>query len=86
MENGIPSWAKVVATIGIPGAIAAFLLAQNAGLIRSPMQEIHADLAHHVEEAARIQRANTRVLRAICRHQAATILEKQECDAMESQP
>ena len=50
--NGLPSWARVISTIGIPAAIAFFLLGMLSGLIPSPLltlQRSFVDLAAAVD-------------------------------------
>lgn len=49
--NGLPGWAKVVAVIGIPGALAFFLVWMNAQTLPS-MQE---QLIRQGEQAKRTQ-------------------------------
>lgn len=74
--NGLAPWMKAVAVIGVPAAIAFFLLAMLAGLIPSPITETAAMMRRH-EANGEVQ---TRLLRAICRQGAKTDFAMAECE------
>ena len=74
--NGLPVWVKAVATVGVPAAIAFFLLAMMAGLVASPITETLAMMKRH-ETTGETQ---ARLLRAICRQGAKTDFSLAECE------
>ena len=45
MNGTLPAWAKITGQIGIPAAVAFFLLAMLSGLIPSPILEVQKQIA-----------------------------------------
>ncbi len=74
--NGFLIWMKVATTVGVPAAIAFFLLAMLAGIIPSPISETAA-MMHQHKENGEIQ---TRLLRQICRQGAKSDSALIECE------
>lgn len=74
--NGLPSWVRAIATVGVPAAIAFFLLGVLVGIIPSPVTETAAMVQRHVEHGE----TQTRLLRAICRQGAKTDFAATECE------
>ena len=73
--NGIPAWARIISTIGIPAGIAFFLLGMLSGLVPSPLLTLHRsfiDLASavniHAMESTRINTEMIVILRTYTDH------------------
>lgn len=83
--NGLPLWVRAVAVMGIPGAIALFLVwvgAQEVPRMRAVTDATHEDvlrnremLREHEEQSA----AMYRMLQRICSNTATKDDERQRC-------
>ena len=83
---GLPQWARVVALVGVPSAIAMGLVYALATFATGGLMELHQQLDVHArvmilhdEEAKRGTEAITRVLYRICLNTAKTDDERQRC-------
>ena len=91
--NGLPGWAKLVSFIGLPAAIMAFFLGQQAGLIPSVQAEVKTAVERHttetteqtmalldaVKEMVQGQKDVQRIQRTSCVNAAKTAAERTDC-------
>jgi hypothetical protein len=82
---GLPLWSRVVAMVGIPGAIAFFLVwmgAQTLPQIQADMNAFRVGLERQhalYEQQVRSSEETFRLLQRICSNSAKTDEERQRC-------
>ena len=74
--NHWPVWAKLIAGLGFPIAVALFFLLMFAGYIPSPLAAIEGELRSHVKSSARM----LSIQRQICRNTARSEYQQTRCD------
>lgn len=83
--NGLPNWAKIIGIIGIPGAIAIFLVWMIANELPELVAHANANSNSIAELNRKIQEQQVqaditfRLLQRICSNTAKTEFEKQRC-------
>jgi hypothetical protein len=83
--NGLPAWARFVWRIGIPGAIALFLVWQGASQLPQLVRQyeaLRAQVAQIADVQSQHQRdseATFRMLQRICSNTAKTDEERNRC-------
>lgn|SRR5678816_989976 len=82
---GVPSWVKAIAVVGIPGAIALFLVYQVASQLPK-IEERQASIEKQLEQQREAIKAETvrmeqvyRQLQRICSNTAKTDDDRQRC-------
>lgn len=75
--NGLPTWAKLVSTLGFPIVVALLLLGMFTGYVPSPITRTEAMVEKHVSG----EYERTRLIRVMCRHQSIALKQNpDECD------
>lgn len=78
--SGMPIWVKVIAVLGFPIFVAVVLLGMFTGIVPSPVSATAQALQQHVKD----ETGRTRIIRVMCRHQAAALRQPaEECDPKE---
>ena len=87
--NGLPTWAKVIATIGFPIAVATFLILQSTGWIPSEITAAQAAIIRHSMDADRHHQATENLARSVsiaarvmCENAANTPEQRRNCQAI----
>ena len=85
--NGLPVWVKVVATVGFPVAVTAFLLAQSAGWIPSEVSTLNALISRrstlqdsHIKTTEDIAESVKLAARIMCINSARDEAQRRNCD------
>jgi len=84
--NGLPNWARVIALVGIPGAIALFLVWSLASFATAGVTELHRQMDAHAQvmnlhdsETQRTADKTMRLLLGICLNAAETQEQQRRC-------
>lgn len=84
--SGLPQWARVIALVGVPSAIALFLVYSLADFATTGVAELHRQMDAHAQvmvqhdvESKRGAEAMTRVLFRICLNTSKTDDERSRC-------
>ena len=87
MFNNLPTWAKVVATVGFPIAVTAFLLMQSAGLIPSEVRALNQAIAmrrgvtdQHIKTTEEIGVSIKMAARIMCENAARDDTQRRNCE------
>ena len=94
MLNGeidkLPAWAKTVSIVGMPTALAAFLLAQSAGWIPSRLDDIAdtmqsqaVSVEAHVKDSHDLTKAVKQAVRIMCLNAAKDPVQRRSCETIE---
>lgn len=85
-DNGFPWWIKAITTIGVPSAIALFLVWFVTTQVRDNISNIRENLNLHAESSIKMMHASEyqddklyRLLQRICANSAKTNTERVEC-------
>ena len=88
--NGLPTWVKVIAVVGFPIAVAAFLMAQGAGIIPSTTARLVQVLERrtdqfdrHVKTTEDLTVSLRRAMRIMCENAARDDFDRRRCGAIE---
>jgi hypothetical protein len=78
--NGLPAWVRAVGFIGIPGAIALFLVYTTTAEVPALTREVHTNSARlQVVQQQHAEMNLYRMLQRICSNTASTAEERTRC-------
>ena len=88
--NGLPIWVKVVTVVGFPIVVAAFFMAQSAGMIPSTtgrlvqvIERRTAQSDQHIKTTEDLAVGIRRAMRIMCENAARDDSDRRRCGAIE---
>lgn len=80
--EGLPAWAKIITTVGVPSTIALYLVFKLTAGVASAEQVAFVSLKidAHASATERLLETQVRLSRVICRNVAKTEAAQLECD------
>lgn len=86
MSQNLPWWVQAVYKVGVPTAIACYLVYMLAGKVQTNLEAIDKLVSNHAAEEARdmnelnsLHTKQLRILQAMCLHGAKTDEQRQDC-------